>query len=63
MKKIILILILILLCGCEKKQCIKSHKEKGVCNRVQAIVVGGKPSTIIIPYSCEKEVCDEYEDK
>ena len=62
MKKIVILLtIILLLCGCEQKKCIKSHTEKDMCLRHIPIYRG--KSVIMIPqyYECEKTVCDEYE--
>ena len=62
MKKIVIALIMVLLlCGCDKKECIKSHKEKGTCTYITCVPVGEVTSCIPHTYSCDKEICEEYE--
>ena len=63
MKKIILLVLFIfLLCGCSKKECIKSHEEDSTCT-YSTCFMNGK-TTICIPYTlpCKKTVCDEYKE-
>lgn len=61
-KRIIIFLICILvLCGCENKKCIKSHKEKSTCIRTMCMPSGKTVRCMTMPYPCEKEICDEYE--
>lgn len=59
---IILVLFLLLLTGCSKDKCIKSHKEIQTCIRY-VYMPKSKGGYIMIPtyYTCEKEVCDLYE--
>lgn len=62
MKKVMLLLIsILLLCGCENKKCIKSHKEKSTCIRPMCMPSGKGIYCMPMPYPCEKEICDEYE--
>jgi hypothetical protein len=63
MKKLIILIIpILLLCGCNNKKCIKSHKEESTCTWHQYIRVGKVTTMIPHHYACEIEVCDEYED-
>ncbi len=60
--KIILpIIVLLLISGCSNKKCVKSHKEESTCTWYQYIRVGKVTTMIPHHYSCEIEVCDEYE--
>jgi len=60
--KIILpIIVLLLISGCSNKKCVKSHKEESTCTLYQYIRVGRVTTMIPHHYSCEIEVCDEYE--
>ena len=54
-------MIVILVCGCENKKCIKSHVEMGTCVYYTSFYNGS--TMVMIPhfYECEKTVCDEYE--
>ena len=67
MKKIIILVIsILLLCGCDNndnKKCIKSHEEKSICTSYQVIMAGKTPAIIPHQYECEINVCDEYEVK
>lgn len=60
-KIIILTMLLIMLCGCNNKKCIKSHEEQSRCVWFQYIKVGDLTTTIPHYYDCIKEICDEYE--
>lgn len=62
MKKIVFILVIILLCGCENKKCIKSHQEETTCPRTICVPAGKILVCSTSFYSCNKKVCDEYED-
>ena len=59
-KIMILILSIILLCGCSKKECIKSHQEEGNCLRTQCIMAGKTITCIPITYYCTENICDEW---
>ena len=62
MKKIVILVIpILLLCGCDNRECIKSHKEKGSCIRTQCVFMGKNPICVNQFYSCTKTICDEYE--
>lgn len=50
-------ILIILLCGCDNRKCIKSHNESGI--RPQVVIINGSPITMIVPF--EEEICDEYE--
>ena len=62
-KIIILICCIILLCGCSKKECIKSHQEEGTCLRPQCIMAGKTATCIPISYHCTKNICDEWSEE
>lgn len=66
MKKIIILVIsILLLCGCDNndnKKCIKSHEEKNICTWYEIIMAGKTPVMIPSYYECEIKVCDEYEE-
>lgn len=59
-KIVILLFAILLLCGCEKKECIKSHEEEGRCVRYMPIYTGKTVTLVPQYYSCVKNVCDEY---
>lgn len=59
MKKILLLIVpVLLLTGCNRKECIKSHKEQSICTR--PIPVGKTVAVMTVP--CEKTICDEYKE-
>lgn len=59
-KTMLLILIMFLMCGCSRKECVKSHKEESICV-FQRCYSAGKTTTCM-PYTlpCKKIICDEY---
>lgn len=63
MKKIILLIVLIfLLCGCSKKECVKSHQEDSICTYTRCMPIS--KTVMCIPYTlpCKKTICDEYKE-
>lgn len=58
---IILVIPILLLCGCDNRNCIKSHEEKRTCIMTQCMPIGKTMHCITYPYSCMKTICDEYE--
>ena len=62
MKKFIIwVSILLLLCGCENRKCIKSHNETKKCVTYTYVYTGKVMMPIPHYYNCEVTVCDEYE--
>ena len=59
-KGISILLFVILLCGCEKRECVKSHEEEGRCVRYTHIYTGKTMISIPRYYACTKTICDEY---
>lgn len=63
MKKIFILTILVLLlCGCEDKECIKSHTENSVCNDIICLPNGNTLACHIITTPCTEQICDKYEE-
>lgn len=66
-KSVLLILLILLLCGCDNKECVKSHKEKRECVKYTYSYIYNGKTMITIPnphyYECEVTVCDEWSDK
>ena len=61
-KLIILIITILLLCGCEDNRCTESHEEKGVCSIMRCLPNGGTLHCFPIAEPCTKTICDKYED-
>lgn len=55
---IFLSLVVLLLSGCDNRECVKSHQEQSVC------VYSMWNGKTVIPYTlpCTVTVCDEYEE-
>lgn len=52
----VMIGLMVLLTGCDKRDCVKSHKKSTVCT--YSIYNGKTVTPIIVP--CTVTVCDEY---
>lgn len=64
MKKLIFIIIICLvLCGCDSKKCIKSHNETRTSVNTSCIPIGNFQSCTSTPYTYTITVCDEYEEE
>ena len=61
-KIIVPIIVILLLCGCSNKECVKFHKEEGTCIRTVCTYTGKVMVCPSIPYKCNKTICDEYEE-
>lgn len=63
-KSILLVLLILLSCGCNNKECVKSHKETRRCMKfTTSYMYNGKTMVPILNthyYECEIEVCDEW---
>ena len=60
-KLIILLVPLILLCGCENRKCIKSHEIEDICVYYISQKIGDVSMMQPVYYPCTRTVCDEYE--
>ena len=58
---IIILVLIILLTGCDNKKCIKSHKEDKLCPQPLCIPNGKGIRCYSIVRPCKVNVCDEYE--
>ena len=59
-KGIILIITILLLCGCSKeKECIEEHEEKSICSYP---ICPPMRSCYFVAKPCTKIVCDKYEE-
>ena len=61
-KKVLIVLTLLCLTGCESKKCLKSHEEDGKCVYIYRYKVGNVYRFYPIYYDCKRTVCDEYEE-
>ena len=57
---LILVIIMLMVTGCKK--CVESHKENSTCYYFRCSEIGDMTICHQIPYSCEKTVCDRYEE-
>ena len=57
---LVILFLFLLLCGCEKRECIKSHQEDSMCTYMRCMPSG--KSVMCMPYilPCKKTICDEY---
>lgn len=60
-KLLVIPILLVLLCGCENKECVKSHEEEDTCFYYIYHKIGSVTIMTPIYYQCTKTVCDEYE--
>ena len=59
--KLLIIPIILILCGCEDRKCIKSHEEEDRCVYFIYNKIGSVTTMTPVYYDCMKTVCDEYE--
>lgn len=57
---VVALLALILLCGCERRKCVRSHKENSTWLQM---LDTGNGTLVPILHTVEVEVCDRYEKK
>ena len=57
---IVICALAFLLCGCSKKECIKSHQQEGICLITQCMSTGKTVMCIPISYPCVENICDEW---
>lgn len=58
-KIIVLVIMILIICGCDNRKCIKSHEVQDTCMYYYRV---GKRIMIPHYYTCTHTVCDEYEE-